>query len=228
MIKAMPPVLEYYKLAYLTEDEEPQVEMLLERCADYLDLVAGLPPSLALAHDLFTTVPEGKGYEGKILLDIWAESAKLVGLLDAVRNYPAQGVWFLGLLLLEPGQRKHGTGAQIYRRVGKKETLRPKEFEAIVDTYAQPGAVRGSIAWYRAGAGSGQMALSYSQNQPSPIIQPTAVVWGEADPILLSSWADRLEEYFYHLVRVQMLAGIGHFTPFEAPDAIAEAIKAVL
>lgn len=112
--------------------------------------------------------------------------------------------------------------------VGKKETLRPKEFEAIVDMYAQPGAVRGSIAWYRAGAGSGQIALSYPQNQPSPIAQPTAVVWGEADPILLSSWADRLEEYFSHLVHVQMLAGVGHFTPFEAPDAFVETINAVL
>jgi GNAT superfamily N-acetyltransferase len=114
MIKVLPPALEGYKLAYLTEDEEPQVEMLLERCADYLDLVAGLPPSPELAHDLFTTVPAGKGDEDKILLGIWAEPAKLVGLLDAVRDYPTQGVWFLGLLLLEPARRRQGDGAQIY------------------------------------------------------------------------------------------------------------------
>ena len=39
---------------------------------------------------------------------------------------------------------------------------------------------------------------------------------------------DRLEEYFPHLVRVQMLAGIGHFVPFEAPDAFIETISTVL
>ncbi len=112
--------------------------------------------------------------------------------------------------------------------VGNKQALRSEEFEAIVDAYTQPGAVRGSIAWYRAEGGSGQMALSYPQSQLIPIAHPTAVVWGEDDPVLLSSWADRLEEYFPHLVRVQMLAGIGHFVPFEAPDALVEVISAVL
>jgi len=72
------------------------------------------------------------------------------------------------------------------------------------------------------------VALSYLPSQLAPIAQPTAVVWGEADPILLSSWADRLEEYFPQLVGVQMLAGIGHFVPFEAPDALVEAIRTVL
>lgn len=70
--------------------------------------------------------------------------------------------------------------------------------------------------------------LLYKQNQPSPITQPTAVVWGETDSILLPSWADQLEEYFSHLVHVQILAGVGHFTPFEAPGAIVEAINAAL
>jgi pimeloyl-ACP methyl ester carboxylesterase len=112
--------------------------------------------------------------------------------------------------------------------VGNKQALRANEFEAIVDTYAQPGAVRGSIAWYRAGGGSGQVAVSYPQSQLAPITHPTAVVWGEADPILPSSWADRLEDYFSQLAGVQLLAGIGHFVPFEAPDAMVEAILTVL
>jgi pimeloyl-ACP methyl ester carboxylesterase len=112
--------------------------------------------------------------------------------------------------------------------LGNKEALRPKEFEAIVDTYAQPGVARGSIAWYRAGGGSGQLALAAPQSQPAPVTHPTAVVWGEADPILPPGWADRLEDYFPRLVRVQTLAGIGHFVPFEAPDALVEAIRAVL
>ena len=72
------------------------------------------------------------------------------------------------------------------------------------------------------------MAISYPQNQLPPITHPTAVVWGEADPILLSSWADRLQEYFPNLVHLQLLADIGHFVPFEAPDAFVEAIRTVL
>ena len=112
--------------------------------------------------------------------------------------------------------------------VGNKEALRPKEFEAIVQVYAQPDAVRGSIAWYRAGGGSGQLARSYPTSQTAPIAQPTIVVWGELDPVLLPAWADQLETYFSHLVRVQMLPGISHFVPFEAPEPLVEAIHALL
>ncbi len=110
--------------------------------------------------------------------------------------------------------------------VSNKQSLRPKEFEAIVETYAQPGAVRGSIAWYRAGAGSGQ--ITASSLQEAPIEQPTAVVWGGNDPILPAAWTDRLEEFFSHLTSVQILPGIGHFVPFEAPEALVEAIRTLL
>lgn len=106
--------------------------------------------------------------------------------------------------------------------IGNKEALRPKEFDAIVQVYAQPGAVRGSIAWYRR-ASFGQLAKS----PPAPIAHPTVVLWGEADPVLLAAWADQLQAYFSQLLRVQILPGIGHFVPFEAPDQIIEAIRSL-
>jgi hypothetical protein len=37
------PAVEGYRFASLTEAEQPAVQALLERCADYLELVAGLP-----------------------------------------------------------------------------------------------------------------------------------------------------------------------------------------
>ncbi len=43
MREVSPPTLDSYRFAYLTEDEEPEVQALLERCADYLELVAELP-----------------------------------------------------------------------------------------------------------------------------------------------------------------------------------------
>ncbi len=112
--------------------------------------------------------------------------------------------------------------------VGNKQALRPREFEEIVKAYTQPGAVRGSIAWYRAGAGSGQVALASQNTPPVPITQPTAVLWGETDPVLPAAWGDRLAEYFSHLLHVQFLPGVGHFVPFEAPEAVVEAIRTVL
>lgn len=112
--------------------------------------------------------------------------------------------------------------------LGDKQTLRPAEFEEIVSAYAQTGAARGSIAWYRAGGGSGQVALTAGATPPAPIAQPAAILWGETDPILPAAWADRLGETFAQLRGVRILPGIGHFVPFEAPDAVVEAIQTVL
>jgi pimeloyl-ACP methyl ester carboxylesterase len=115
--------------------------------------------------------------------------------------------------------------------LGRKNALRPAEFEEIVKVYAQPGAVRGSIAWYRSGSGSAQLALAQAAGTavPAPsITQPTQVLWGEVDPILPAAWADRLSETFTQLLSVQILAGIGHFVPFEAPEAFVESIRSVL
>lgn len=112
--------------------------------------------------------------------------------------------------------------------VGNKQALRPAEFEEIVTVYAQPEAVRGSIAWYRAGGGSSQLALTAGTTPPVPIVQPAVVLWGEVDPILPAAWADRLEETFVHLHYLRVLPGIGHFVPFEAPDAVVAAIRTVL
>jgi pimeloyl-ACP methyl ester carboxylesterase len=58
--------------------------------------------------------------------------------------------------------------------------------------------------------------------------QPTHVLWGEVDPILPVAWADRLGETFTQLLGVKVLAGIGHFVPFEALDAFVEAIRSML
>src|SRR5258706_4811633 len=80
--------------------------------------------------------------------------------------------------------------------VGNKQALRPKEFEEIVKTYAQPEAARGSIAWYRAGGGSGQVALASGNIPPVPITHPTMILWGETDPIAPPAWADRLATHF--------------------------------
>lgn len=115
--------------------------------------------------------------------------------------------------------------------VGKKQELLPAEFEEIVTAYARPGAVRASIAWYRAGGGSGQMAqmaLTPGYTPPPPITQPTVVLWGEEERVLPVAWADRLDETFTQLRDVRILSGVGHFVPFEAPDAFVDAIRSVL
>lgn len=107
--------------------------------------------------------------------------------------------------------------------VGNKQALNPEDFETIVEQYAKPGAVKGSISYYRARAGARQ---SEASNDPKTlqIHTPTVVLWGEADPVIPSAWSDRLGEYFTNHT-LKLLPGIGHFVPFEAPDEIITVLQ---
>jgi GNAT superfamily N-acetyltransferase len=100
---------------YLRSDDGPIVQALLEQCADYFELVSGLPPGPAEAHSLFTDLPPDKTYADKILIGLFDRSAALSGVLDAVRDYPEPSVWHISLLLLDPDHRRHGRGAEVYR-----------------------------------------------------------------------------------------------------------------
>ena len=109
---------------------------------------------------------------------------------------------------------------------GRKEAVRPSEFEAIVDVFTRPGAVRASLGWYRAreAARSHDAAADPKTLQ---VAQPTFVLWGEADPVIPVRWSDRLAMYFPRL-SVRLLPGVGHFVPFEAPDETTQAIRAAM
>ncbi|WP_051330924.1 alpha/beta fold hydrolase [Aneurinibacillus terranovensis] len=109
---------------------------------------------------------------------------------------------------------------------GRKESVRPKELEAIIDVYSRPGAVKSSIAYYRARAGARAQEAAADPTSIQ-VHHPTTVLWGEDDPVMLAAWSDKLGEYFSRL-SFRMLPGIGHFVPWEAPNAVIEAIQAHL
>lgn len=109
------PIDERYTLLVLIPEDGPNAQTLLERAADYSELVMGLPPGPAEAQSLYTDLPEGKGYEDKLLLGVYTADHQLVGVLDAVRDYPEPGEWWIGLFLLQPDVRGQELGDRMYR-----------------------------------------------------------------------------------------------------------------
>ncbi|HEV8194786.1 MAG TPA: hypothetical protein VGP82_25320 [Ktedonobacterales bacterium] len=85
------PIDAHYTLVALTPEDGPEVQALPERSADYSELVMGLPPGPAEAQSLYIDLPEGKGYEDKLLLGVFTGERRLVGVLDAIRDYPEPG-----------------------------------------------------------------------------------------------------------------------------------------
>jgi pimeloyl-ACP methyl ester carboxylesterase len=92
-----------------------------------------------------------------------------------------------------------------------------EEFDALVASYARPGAFRRSTAWYRANRG-------YAASEPVRV--PTVMLWPAADPLFPVPWADAVGEWFTD-VRLVTVPGCGHFVPLEAPEAFAAAVTAV-
>jgi pimeloyl-ACP methyl ester carboxylesterase len=114
--------------------------------------------------------------------------------------------------------------------VGRKESVRPPEFEAIVDEYARRGAIRGGFSYYRARWLARQREAAGGEEPDAArfaIHLPTVVLWGEEDPVIPVSWSDRIPEFFPNST-LRSLPGVGHFVPFEAPDEVVEAILEVL
>ena len=111
------------------------------------------------------------------------------------------------------------------RWVGNKDSVRPKEFEAIVDVFARPGAIRASFGWYR--AQYEEKTRQAEIDQEAPIETPTVVRWGELDPIKPPSWAKGIERTFPDL-DFRFVPGAGHFVPFEAPEETVAAVRTAI
>ena len=95
------------------------------------------------------------------------------------------------------------------------------EFEALVDSYARPGAFEASINWYRARNATTMSATTAAPPARSDrLAVPLRVLWPEFDPLFPRAWSDRLDEWFAD-VEVAAVDGVGHFVPLEAPDAFA-------
>jgi pimeloyl-ACP methyl ester carboxylesterase len=108
---------------------------------------------------------------------------------------------------------------------GPDWTPDPADLDALAALYARPGAFRASINWYR--AGSGAVARSLAERPPAPLDRmavPTTVLWPEHDPLFPPAWSDRLDAFFAD-ADLQVLDGVGHFVPLEAPAAVADAIR---
>lgn len=97
----------------LSEIDCPGIESLYRECADYWTLVTGRVASKADATSLLTDRPPMLALSNKLVLGL-REGRRLVAIVDALRDYPGEGIWWLGLLLITPELRGGGLGRRMY------------------------------------------------------------------------------------------------------------------
>jgi epoxide hydrolase 4 len=116
---------------------------------------------------------------------------------------------------------------------GRGAQLSEDERAAYHQAWAQPGALRGGLNYYRAArmgeqVTSGGVPAGYSDKLLTQTVSvPTLVIWGENDTALLPSLTRGLGEWVPDL-RVEIVSGAGHWVPYERPDDVNSLIREFL
>jgi epoxide hydrolase 4 len=113
---------------------------------------------------------------------------------------------------------------------GRGAQLSDDERATYHEAWAQPGALRGGLNYYRAARMGEQVAAGgvpeeYAAKITSRTLEvPTLVIWGENDAALLPSLTRGLREWVPR-VRVEIVPGAGHWVPYERPDEVNRLIR---
>ena len=100
----------------LDESRAPELQRLLERCSDFMQLVNGVPVQANGALELLRGTPPGVQANDHLVLGVYSPGDELMGVLTALRGYPSPDVWWIGELLFVPERRGGGLGRSVYRR----------------------------------------------------------------------------------------------------------------
>jgi epoxide hydrolase 4 len=98
------------------------------------------------------------------------------------------------------------------------------------EAWAQPGALRGGLNYYRAARMGEQVAAGgvpheFARKISSQTIEvPTLVIWGANDAALLPSLTRGLGQWVPRL-RVEIVPGAGHWVPYERPGEVNALIR---
>jgi GNAT superfamily N-acetyltransferase len=99
-----------YTVRRLKPDDVVILQSLLDQCPDYAEVVEGEEVSPAAAEELFQSLPPGGSFSNKSVFGIFHREGEIGGVLEGMRHYPEENIWWIGLLLLAPDMRNHGVG----------------------------------------------------------------------------------------------------------------------
>jgi pimeloyl-ACP methyl ester carboxylesterase len=89
----------------------------------------------------------------------------------------------------------------------------PGEVEEYVQALSEPGALTAALSWYRAISVNMVMGLG-------PITTPTLYVWSTDDIALTREGAEATEAHVAGPYRFEVLEGVSHWVPEEAPGEL--------
>jgi ribosomal protein S18 acetylase RimI-like enzyme len=114
-----------------------ELQRLFVRCRAYFELVQGGPPAPDEAERFLL-----RDHDHRLVFGIEDGERALLGVVDVVRDHPAPGDWWLGLLLLAPEMRCAGLGADVYRAMEEFVRARSARGVQLSVQLQNPAAVK--------------------------------------------------------------------------------------
>ena len=207
----------------------------------------------ALGIDRFTVIGhDWGGVVAWIVATVGQFNGRVTSAVIANAPHPAL---FQQRILADPGQRAASQYIRLFRdtaydaqtrRDGLGPLLRqafpggnafaglePDELAFLMGRWQDGDAARAMLNWYRASPvvvpALDEPNASPAESAPGlpPLALPTLVLWGEDDSALPPGNLDGLAAVAPG-ARIERLPGVGHFSPWQAPDAVTAALSAFL
>jgi ribosomal protein S18 acetylase RimI-like enzyme len=109
----LPISIPEYSVRRLKPDDAAFLQPLFDRCPDYADMVEGTGVSPTAAQELFQVLPSGGSFADKFVFGFFKPTEEIAGVLEGMRHFPDENIWWIGLLLLAPEVRDRGVGRNI-------------------------------------------------------------------------------------------------------------------
>lgn len=138
--------------------------------------------------------------------------------LATMRQGQALHSWYMAFfnvpLLPELALGNRAVASRVLRGSG----MSPEVFDRYWREFADGGALRGGLGWYR--------ALPFGDRRlfAQRVHVPTTHVWSDLDGFLVRAGAERCGEYVEADYRLVVLDGVSHWIPDEVPDQLARVV----
>ena len=116
------------------------LQSLYERGADYFEVATGTSPRSDEAKRAFVAGPPSKSVDDKRIIGVFDSRDHLVGVVDSLVDFPAEGDWTIGMLLIDPHHRGLGLGRAVLHAY-ESWTVRggARRLHTAVVSHHQPG-----------------------------------------------------------------------------------------
>lgn len=107
-----------YSIKPITSSNHNEIKHLYDLCSDYHIMSSGRNATDEDVDSIFK-YSERKTLEDSLTLGVYNKYGLLIGMVDIFKNYPENGTWMIGLLLLSPKERNKNLGKIIHEEIKK-------------------------------------------------------------------------------------------------------------